>query len=72
LDEAVTKAGGNLAQVKKDMDSEKVKSRMEADKKEAEKFGITGTPGFIVAGVALRGAYPIQNFESIIDKKLKN
>lgn len=71
LDEAAKHVGADLAKMKKDMDGEKVKARLEADKKEAEKFGISGTPGFIVAGVALRGAYPLQNFEQIIERKLK-
>lgn len=72
LDEAARHAGGDMAKMKKDMEGDKVKARMEADKKEAEKFGISGTPGFVVAGVALRGAYPLKNFEDIIDKKLKD
>ena len=71
LDEAAKSAGGDLAKMKKDMTSPKVEARLAADKKEAEKFGISGTPGFVVAGVALRGAYPITNFEQIIEKKLK-
>lgn len=71
LDDAAKAVGADIAKMKKEMDSDKVKARLDADKKEAEKFGISGTPGFIVAGVALRGAYPIQNFEQIIERKLK-
>ena len=68
LDEAAKKAGGDVAKMKKDMDSEEVTKRIEADMKEAKSFDISGTPGFIVAGVALRGAYPIDKFEEIIKK----
>lgn len=71
LDEAAKHAGADLGKMKKDMDGDKVKERLAADKKEAEQFGISGTPGFVVAGVALRGAYPIQNFDTIIERKLK-
>ena len=51
------------------MDSPQVKKNIESDQAEAKKYNITGTPGFVVAGVTLRGAYPIQNFEDIIAKR---
>ncbi|MGZ6265262.1 MAG: DsbA family protein, partial [Bdellovibrionota bacterium] len=70
LDEVAKKVGANVAQMKKDMDGEKVKARIQADMQEAEKFGISGTPGFIVQGVSIRGAYPFETFKGIIDKKL--
>jgi protein-disulfide isomerase len=70
LDEVAKKVGANVAQMKKDMDGPKVKARIDADMAEAEKFGISGTPGFIVNGVSIRGAYPFDTFKSIIDKKL--
>lgn len=64
------KVGANVAQMKKDMEGDKVKSIIDADMAEAEKFGISGTPGFIVNGVSIRGAYPFETFKNIIDKKL--
>lgn len=70
LDAAAKKAGANLARMKKDMESKKVKDRIEADVKEAESFGISGTPGFIINGQSLRGAYPFPAFKQIIDKQL--
>jgi protein-disulfide isomerase len=70
LDEVAKKVGANVAQMKKDMEGDKVKARIEADMKEAEGFGISGTPGFIVQGVSIRGAYPFDTFKTIIDKKL--
>jgi protein-disulfide isomerase len=71
LDAAVKKAGGDLARVKKDMDSEKVAATIKADMDEAAKFGISGTPGFIIQGVSVRGAYPFETFKTIIDRKLQ-
>jgi protein-disulfide isomerase len=68
LDTAAKKAGADLAKMKKDMDSEKVSERLKADQEEAQKFGISGTPGFIVNGVSVRGAYPISTFDDIISK----
>ena len=45
--------------------------RIDADIEEAKKFNITGTPGFIINGVSLRGAYPANDFKDIIEKQLK-
>jgi protein-disulfide isomerase len=70
LDDVAKKVGADVARMKKDMDGEKVKSIIDADMAEAEKFGISGTPGFIVDGVSVRGAYPFETFKTIIDKKL--
>lgn len=70
LDSVAAKVGADVARMKKDMAGDKVKARIEADMKEAEKYGISGTPGFIVNGVSVRGAYPFEHFKGIIDKKL--
>lgn len=70
LDATVKSVGGDLAKVKKLMASEKVQSLIRADMEEAERFAIQGTPGFIVAGVSVRGAYPFETFKNIIDRKL--
>jgi len=42
-----------------------------ADMAEANGFGITGTPGFLINGRVLTGAQPIEDFEAIIDSELK-
>lgn len=70
LDATAKKVGANMAKMKADMEGETVKARMAADQEEAKKFGIEGTPGFVVAGVSIKGAYPLQTFSEIIDKKL--
>lgn len=70
LDAAVKKAGGDLAKVKKDMEGEKVKAILDSDMAEAKKYNFSGTPAFIVNGVSVRGAYPFEAFQKIIDKKL--
>lgn len=71
LDEAVEKAGANLAQVKKNLDSADIQARIDADIAEARKFGISGTPGFLINGVSLKGAYPAEKFYEIIERHLK-
>lgn len=70
LDEAAKKAGADLAQVKKDMSSEKVKKTIEAQMEEARKYGFNGTPGYLINGVSIRGAYPAEEFSKIIDQHL--
>ncbi len=71
LDEMAKKAGVDLAKMKKDMESDRVKTTIQADMAEAQKFGISGTPGFVVGGISLKGAYPTPAFEEIIDRRLK-
>lgn len=64
--------GVNMAQLKKDLHSEAVTKIINEDKAEGQKFGFTGTPGFLVNGVALRGAYPQAEFQKVIDRHLKD
>jgi protein-disulfide isomerase len=70
LDSVAKGLGVNMAQMKKDMDSDKVNSRIQGDIEEAKKYDITGTPGFIVNGVSIRGAYPFPTFKEVIEKTL--
>jgi protein-disulfide isomerase len=42
-----------------------------ADMAEANSFGITGTPGFLINGRVLTGAQPPDEFEAIIDSELR-
>lgn len=60
------KNGLNMVKLKKDLDSEAVANRIADDMEEAKKFGMNGTPGFIINGVPVRGAYPLAYFETII------
>ena len=54
----------------KDLDSPEVKSRIDADKKEAAKLRNSGTPGFFVNGKFLRGAKPFEVFREITEAEL--
>ncbi len=66
LDSLVKKVGADLAKVKKDLNSPAVKNRIGADIKEAGGFGMQGTPGFLLNGVPVRGAYPAEYFDTLI------
>jgi protein-disulfide isomerase len=71
LKKAAKKVGADVARVAKDINGEAVKSRIASDMAEAEKFGFNGTPGYLVNGVSLKGAYPFEEFKAIIDKHLQ-
>lgn len=70
LKDAAKKVGANLAKVEKDITTEAVTGRIAADMEEAKKFEFSGTPGFLINGVSLKGAYPFPDFKRIIDRHL--
>ncbi|MFK8138841.1 MAG: DsbA family protein [Bdellovibrionales bacterium] len=70
MQDTAKKLGVNVKKMLKDAESAEVKARIQADIAEARKFGISGTPGFIINGVTLKGAYPFPEFKRIIDKHL--
>jgi len=69
LDEMAKKIGANMEKMKKDMESTLVKTRIDKDMEEAREAGIRGTPGFVLNGVTIRGAVPIDQFEEILKKR---
>jgi protein-disulfide isomerase len=65
------KAGCDMKKVAKDINDPKVQARIAEDEKEAAKFGMQGTPGFILNGVPIKGAYPQSHFENIVNELVK-
>ena len=65
-----TKLGLNLEQFKKDMESADVEKQIDEDVKLARQNDISGTPGFFVNGVAVKGAYPLEHFKELVDRWL--
>ncbi len=61
-----------MAQFQQDVASDEVKSRVDADAKEAARLGATGTPAFYINGLFVSGAKPFAAFKEIIDKELAN
>ena len=53
------------------MKDPKVMEKIQNDIKEAGKFGIQGTPGFVINGVPVKGAYPSSHFNQIISELKK-
>ena len=71
LDSLAKKVGANVAKVQKDITSAAVKKRVDDDLKEAGKFGFQGTPGFLLNGVPVKGAYPVEHFVTIVEELKK-
>jgi protein-disulfide isomerase len=62
--------GLDLERFKKDVASAEVKQRIDADARQAEQFGISGTPSFFINGRYLSGAQPYEEFKKRIDAEL--
>lgn len=71
LKKMAKKVGANMTKVAKDINSETVKKRIDEDQAEAKKFNFSGTPGFLLNGVPVKGAYPVDHFVSIVEELKK-
>lgn len=71
LDATAKLVKADLAKLKKDLNSETVMKRIQEDMKEAEGFGMQGTPGFLLNGVPVRGAYPTDYFVNLVEELQK-
>ena len=70
LKKTAKQAGVDMAKLAKALKSPKVEKQLKADIAEARKYGMSGTPGFLINGVSLKGAYPFPEFKKIIDRHL--
>ena len=68
IKDLVKKVGANLKKVERNL--KKAEDIVEEDMKEAGKFGISGTPGFLVGGITVSGARELSHFENIINRHL--
>lgn len=68
--EAAKKMGVDMKKLETDLKDENIAKIISKDMEEAKKFNMSGTPGFIINGVSLRGAYPFPSFKEIIDRQL--
>jgi protein-disulfide isomerase len=61
------------AKIKADVAANKAKydAAIQADTQEGSKFGVQGTPGFIIGTQSIDGAVPLAQFQSAIDSQLK-
>jgi protein-disulfide isomerase len=70
LKDIAKKVGADAKKLETDLKDEKITKIIEADMEEARKFNFSGTPGFLINGVSLRGAYPFTEFKEIIEHHL--
>lgn len=64
-------AGADMSRIDRDLkESSVIRERIAADSLEAAKFGFEGTPAYVVNGVSIRGAYPLDDFVKLIDRQL--
>jgi protein-disulfide isomerase len=68
--EVAKKVGADQKKIDAALKDESIAKRIAADMEEAKSFNMSGTPGFIINGISLRGAYPIDAFKKIIDQHL--
>ena len=68
--DAARQVGADVPRALRDQQSATVRARVTADQAEGQAFGFTGTPGFLINGVAIEGAHPIDSFTRIIDRQL--
>src|SRR5262249_2665867 len=69
LDKYASELGLNMEKFKAGLDSGRFKQAIEADQKEAAKFGARGTPSFFINGKPFRGAQPFENFKKVVDNE---
>ena len=61
----------DMKKLAKDLNSKEVKERIQQDLAEAKEHGFQGTPGFLINGIPVKGAYPVDHFEGIINELVK-
>ncbi|MBA2403794.1 MAG: thioredoxin domain-containing protein [Bdellovibrionales bacterium] len=71
LKEEAKKLKVDMARLAKDIKSDEVQARIDADMAEAAKFGFQGTPGFLLNGIPVKGAYPASHFDGLIQELKK-
>jgi protein-disulfide isomerase len=62
--------GLDMDRYRADVASSDVKDRIGADMEEAQKLGVSGTPGFFVNGRFVSGAQPFETFKRLVDEEL--
>ncbi len=67
LKKLAKKLGFDSDRLTRDANSGEVLLKIKSHVDEATKFDITGTPGFLINGIPIKGAYPIEYFDHVIN-----
>lgn len=68
LKKTAKELGLDVKKLEEDAASQKVTDKINADMDEAHSYGFSGTPGFLLNGIPVRGAYPTDYFDMIIQR----
>jgi protein-disulfide isomerase len=68
---AETLGGFNMEQFKQCLQSKKFDTQIQQDLADGQKYGVRGTPAFFVNGYPLMGAAPVEDFDELIQRALK-
>jgi len=71
LKESAAALGMDTGRFNACFDTHKYKDRVEADIKDGNEAGVSGTPAFFINGRMLSGAQPFDAFKRIIDEELE-
>ena len=71
LDKYATASGLDLAAFKTCRQSPEAAQRVQADADAARAVGITGTPAFLINGILISGARPLEDFSKWIDQEIQ-
>jgi protein-disulfide isomerase len=71
LERYAREQGLDMARFNAALDSRKHKPHVEHDSEEARRAGISGTPGFVINGYFVSGAYPFDTFDRLIQRALQ-
>lgn len=66
LDRILASMNMDRDRLEKAIKEKELEKRLVMDRKEGNKFGFRGTPMFLINGVSVKGALPIENFEEVI------
>ena len=66
LKKLAAEAKADMTRLAADITRKDLLDRLEADAKESRQFDIQGTPSYVVNGLSVRGAQPLQEFEEAV------
>jgi protein-disulfide isomerase len=71
LEEMARVVGAEMTRLRADVDSRRVRDRISQDLQEARRFGIRGTPTYLINGVRLVGARSKAHFIKVVDELVR-
>ncbi|MBI5854846.1 MAG: thioredoxin domain-containing protein [Nitrospirae bacterium] len=67
MESVVASLGLDAERLRRDLAGDDITTQIQRDRDEAMRFGFQGTPAFLLNGVSLRGAYPLDEFVQVIE-----